>query len=133
MLHFPCTYVRSYRFITFIFAVPEITASILPPQGLPVLGNAYILNCAVNNIAGLSASISYSLNRLPSGALTTASTASLPLVIFAAITLADVGTYQCSATVSSPFLTDDIIVLTGLQTITLARESLDEMFRSDHS
>ena len=100
-----------YTYNDFYSSVPEITAS-FSTQGSPVLGNSFSINCAVSNTDNLDATITYSLNRLPSGAPTTADTSSLPIVSFDAITLADAGSYQCSANVSSPFLTDNIIVLT---------------------
>ena len=92
-------------------AVPEITASTNSPL-TPVLGEAYFFTCNVSISSDISPSFSYSLIRGAGGALTTVNTASLPMVQFSALTLADAGSYQCSVTISSPFLTNDITVTT---------------------
>jgi hypothetical protein len=92
----------------------EITASIISP-GLPVLGDSFFFTCQVDNlVSDANFSISYSLQR-PTGdsPLTTVDASSLPNVTFDAITLADVGFYQCNVTISSEFLTNDIRILTN--------------------
>lgn len=81
-----------------------------------MLGSSFSFTCevAIANNIDISASISYTLNRGASGAMATANEASLPLVTFSAITLADAGVYGCSVTISSPFITNDITVFTNI-------------------
>ena len=76
------------------------------------MGENYFFTCNVSISSDISASFSYSLIRGAGGALTTVNTTSLPMVQFSALTLADAGSYQCSVTISSPFLTNDTTLLT---------------------
>ena len=92
--------------------VPDITASISSPL-TPVLGaEKYFFTCEVGISSDISPSLSYSLIRGAGGALTTVNTASLPIVAFVPLTLADAGSYQCSVTIASQFLAENITLTT---------------------
>lgn len=94
-------------------AVPQIRADILT-SGTPVLGLLFIFVCEINITTDTRATLMYTLIQEARGTLNTGNVAELPFVMFDPLTLADAGSYQCAVTVSSPFLTEDITIMTDV-------------------
>ena len=66
----------------------------------------------------INATLEYTLIQESRGRLNTGRV-ELPVVSFEPLTLADAGSYQCNVTVSSPFLTNDIAILSDVLEIFL--------------
>lgn len=83
---------------------------VIASSGTPVVGGDYSFTCTVTNTGGIDAAISYGLvhNGESSGLIP------LPVESFTVplspLTLSQVGTYQCSVEVDSPYI-DNVIAL----------------------
>ena len=78
--------------------------------------NSYSLNCGVSGAASLNPSITYQWNN---GQIQVG--ANHEVLSFSPLRLSDAGRYTCQATVSSPYLNNDITIM-GSQDVILQSE-----------
>ena len=103
--------------MVFFLPAPEVTVDITT-SGPPTLGQTgYTLTCGVTGAENLSPIITYQWNKI-NGQVQVGTDRVLS---FSPLRLSDAGRYICQATVSSPYLNNDII-MTNTQDITIQGE-----------
>ena len=107
-----CRYLLVPKFLS--FPAPTISVQITT-SGAPVLGqNGYSLTCSVNGAGNLNASISYQWiknNGTQTEIQVKATNVKVHILSFSPFRLSDNGHYTCQATVSSPYLNNDITMM----------------------
>ena len=91
--------------MNFIFPAPAISIEITA-SGTPILGQSYSLTCGVTGVENLNSSITYQWTNNNGTQMGTDRVLS-----FSPLRLSDAGRYTCQATISSPYLIDDITMM----------------------
>ena len=91
-----------------LFSVPDISVQITTSGALLLGQNDYSLTCGVSGTEHLNPSITYQWTK-NNGTLTQIQVAAVARVLsFSSLRLSDAGRYTCRATVSSPYLNNNI-------------------------
>jgi hypothetical protein len=102
-------------------SAPPISIQITT-SGAPVVGQSgYSLTCGVTGAENLSPSITYQWTKNNGTHTQIQNDAANPRVSFSPLRLSDAGQYTCQATISSPFLSDDI-TMTAMQDVRIQSE-----------
>ena len=110
-----------YTILSF-FPAPVVTVQIIA-NGAPVLEqNGYSLTCTVSGTNRLSPSIAYQWTK-NNGTQTQIQVGADNVLSFSPLRLSDAGQYTCQATIRSPYLNNDITMMSSnLQNIMLQGE-----------
>ena len=73
--------------------------------------NVYFLTCDVNGTENLNSSITYQWTKNNGTQIQTQLGADSKILSFSPLMLSDAGEYTCQATISSPYLNDNITVM----------------------
>ena len=100
----------SYIDLPFPIAAPNISVQITT-SGAPMLGqNGYSLTCGVNGAENLNPIITYQWIKNNGTQSQIQVGGNLKVLSFSPLSLSDAGQYTCQATVSSPYLIDNITI-----------------------
>ena len=99
-----------YYYFFFYFSAPPVSVQISDSGATPAAGESYQLNCSVPGAENLNPTTTYRWTR-NSGSGQTQVGANSNTLSFTPLRLADAASYACEVTISSSYLTGDIVAM----------------------
>ena len=93
-----------------LFSAPSVSVQISDSRSTPTAGEDYQLTCSVSGAENLNPNITYRWTR-NSGSGQTQVGANSNTLSFTPLRLADAASYVCGVTISSSYLTGDIVAM----------------------